>query len=130
MSQHHLPYNGRLSGFAHAMRKAMTPQERKLWYLFLRSYPVKIYRQRIIDSFIADFYCASARLVIEIDGPQHYTREGDAYDFRRTQALNRYGLLVIRFTNPEIDRSFDAVCRQIDQAIRRRQAGLSDPIPE
>ena len=58
----------------------MTPHERKLWYLFLRKYPVKIYKQRIIGRFIVDFYCASARLVIELDGSQHYEPQGLAYD--------------------------------------------------
>ena len=103
---------------ARKLRRKMTPQERKLWYCFLRKYPVKIYKQRIIDSFIADFYCASAKLVIEVDGSQHYTEEGQAYDADRTKCLEKYGLKVIRFSNREIDREFSNVCTEIDRNIR------------
>ena len=99
----------------------MTPHERKLWYLFLRRYPVKIYKQRIIGPFIADFYCASTKLVIEIDGSQHYD-DGAAYDAERTAYLESYGLRVIRYSNREIDREFPAVCQQIDSIIRERRS--------
>lgn len=67
-----IPKNNHLLSRARELRREMTPQERKLWYLFLRKYPVKFYKQRIIASFIADFYCPKARLVIELDGSQHY----------------------------------------------------------
>jgi very-short-patch-repair endonuclease len=99
----------------------MTRQERHLWYDFLRSYPVKIYRQRTISGFITDFYCASAKLVIELDGSQHYTPEGLAYDQGRTEIFNRLGIDVIRFTNRQIDTEFDAVCTQIDRTITSRR---------
>lgn len=95
---------------AKELRRNMTPQEKKLWYQFLRKYPVKIYKQRIIDSFIVDFYCASAKLVIELDGSQHYTEEGQAYDAARSMCLSRYGLQVIRFSNSDIDNRFDVRC--------------------
>ena len=72
---------------ARRLRREMTPHERKLWYLFLRKYPVKIYKQRIIGRFIADFYCASAKLVIELDGSQHYEPQGMAYDSERSAFL-------------------------------------------
>ncbi len=111
--------NNRMLDRARELRREMTPQERKLWYCFLRKYPVKIYKQRIIDSFIADFYCASARIVIEVDGSQHYTEEGQAYDAERTKCLEKYGLKVIRFSNREIDREFQNVCAEIDKNIRR-----------
>ena len=104
------------------MRRDMTPHERKLWYLFLRHYPVKIYKQRIIGPFIADFYCASAKLVIEIDGSQHYDDDGVAYDAERTAYLESYGLKVIRYSNREIDREFPVVCQQIDSIIRERRS--------
>ena len=107
---------------ARKLRREMTPQERKLWYLFLQKYPVKIYKQRIIDRFIVDFYCASAKLVIEIDGSQHYEEQGSAYDAERTAILASYGLNVVRYSNREIDREFRAVCDQIDQIIRERNA--------
>lgn len=107
---------------AKALRRDMTPHERKLWYLFLRHYPVKIYKQRIIGPFIADFYCASAKLVIEIDGSQHYDDDGAAYDLERTAYLESYGLRVIRYSNREIDREFPVVCQQIDSIIRERRS--------
>ena len=76
---------------ARRLRREMTPHERKLWYLFLRKYPVKIYKQRIIGRFIVDFYCASASLVIELDGSQHYDPQGLAYDTERSQFLMAQG---------------------------------------
>lgn len=110
--------NNQMLGRAKELRREMTPQERKLWYGFLRKYPVKIYKQRIIDSFIVDFYCASAKLAIEVDGSQHYTEEGLAYDAERAKCFEKYGLKVIRFSNQEIDREFQNVCTEIDRNIR------------
>ena len=111
---------------ARKLRREMTPQETKLWYRFLRSYPVKIYKQRIIESFIVDFYCADARLVIEIDGSQHYTEQGKCYDEERSQILWAYGLKVLRFSNRDVDRSFDSVCAQIHNIIQERCALPAD----
>ena len=68
----------------------MTPQENHLWYDYLQHYPLKIYKQRIIDNFIADFYCHKARLVIELDGSQHYTPDGKNYDGLRTDVIEKY----------------------------------------
>ena len=116
-----VPKNGQMLPRARDLRRNMTPQEKKLWYQFLRKYPVKIYKQRIIESFIVDFYCASAKLVIELDGSQHYTEQGEAYDAERSACFERYGLEVIRFTNSEIDTEFDAVCRKIHTVIQERQ---------
>ena len=82
---------------ARRLRREMTPHERKLLYLFLRKYPVKIYKQRIIGKFIVDFYCASAKLVIEVDGSQHYEPQGMAYDVERSAFLSALGLNVLRF---------------------------------
>jgi len=101
--------NHKMLPVARELRRKMTPQEKKLWYDFLRKYPVKFYKQRIIESFIVDFYCADARLVIELDGSQHYTEQGKAYDEERSQILNLYDLEVLRFTNLELDQQFDAV---------------------
>ena len=110
---------------ARRLRREMTPHERKLWYLFLRKYPVKIYKQRIIGRFIVDFYCASAGLVIELDGSQHYEPQGLAYDAERSQFLMSLGLEILRFSNRDIDRNFRGVCTQIDLIIRKR---LQDPL--
>ena len=107
------------------LRREMTPRERKLWYLFLRQYPVKIYKQRIIGRFIVDFYCASAKLVIEIDGSQHYEPQGMAYDAERSAFLSALDLEVYRFSNRDIDRDFRGVCEQIDITIQNR---LQDPL--
>ena len=112
--------NNLLLTFAKILRQNMTPQEKHLWYDFLRHYPVKIYKQRIVDNFIADFYCHKARLIIEIDGSQHYTPEGRSYDDARTEVLQRYGLEVIRFSNRDIDNNFYNVCYMIDRIIKER----------
>lgn len=105
---------------AKKLRKELTPQERKLWYLFLRKYPVKIYKQRIIASYVVDFYCASARLVIEVDGLQHFSQQGIESDKHRTAVLKSFDLEVLRFTNHEVDKEFTAVCETIDFAIKAR----------
>ena len=114
--------NGQLEN-ARRLRREMTPHERKLWYLFLRKYPVKIYKQRIIGRFIVDFYCASAKLVIEVDGSQHFEAQGMAYDADRSAFLSDLGLEVLRFSNREIDRYFREVCEQIDIIIQNRLQG-------
>ena len=113
--------NHKLLERAKELRRELTPQERHLWYDFLRHYPAKIYKQRIIDSFIADFYCASARLVIEVDGSQHFTPDGLLRDAARTEIIEQYGLLVVRYTNHEIDTQFVAVCNHIMQLIEARR---------
>ena len=108
---------------ARRLRREMTPHERKLWYLFLRKYPVKIYKQRIIGRFIVDFYCSSAKLVIEVDGSRHYEPQGMAYDAERSTFLSALRLEVLRFSNRDIDRDFRGVCEQIDTTIQNRLQG-------
>ena len=110
---------------ARLLRRDMTPHERKLWYLFLRKYPVKVYKQRIVGKYIVDFYCASARLVIELDGSQHYESQTMAYDSERSAFLTELGLEVLRFSNRDVDRDFQGVCAQIDITIQKR---LQDPL--
>ena len=112
--------NNSLLENAKSLRKNMTRQEKHLWYDFLSHYPIKIYKQRIIDNYIADFYCHQARLVIELDGSQHYTPDGKSYDQERTAVLNEYGLLVLRFTNIDVDNHFEGVCYLIDKTIKER----------
>ena len=113
-------YNRDILQNSRELRKNMTPQEGKLWHLYLRDYPIKIYRQRIIDTYIVDFYCSKAKLIIEIDGSQHYTFEGKEYDKFRTEILEKYGLKVIRFSNTEIDTNIHNVCVAIDKEIKKR----------
>ena len=115
-----IPKNKALLENAKELRKNMTRQERHLWYDFLRDYPVKIYRQKIIGNYIADFYCHSALLVIELDGSQHYMAEGADKDRKRTEVLEEMGIDVIRFSNREIDENFNGVCEKIDLVIKER----------
>ena len=112
--------NYKMLGTARALRRNLTPQERKRWYLFLRSYPVKIYKQRIIESFVVDFYCAQARLVIELDGSQHFTKEAIEYDRQRSSYLQGCDLKILRFTNCDIDRHFPDICQLIHQEVQQR----------
>ena len=103
---------------ARKLRREMTKEERHLWYDFLKNYPVKIYKQRIIGNYIADFYCASAKLVIEIDGSQHYDEKGKMLDASRDAYMKRQGLKVLRFSNLDIKRNFEGVCLLIDKEIK------------
>ncbi|MCD7804951.1 MAG: endonuclease domain-containing protein [Oscillospiraceae bacterium] len=119
-NEHFTGYNSRMKSKARKLRKNMTPTESHLWYDFLRNYPVKIYRQRSIDYFIADFYCSEAKLIIELDGNQHYTEDGIVHDEVRTEILERYGLEVLRFTNDDIKYRFNSVCGAIDRVIKER----------
>ncbi len=113
-------YNNNLKESARKLRKEMTPQERRLWYVFLKNYPTKFVRQRPIYKFIADFYCSKAKLVIEIDGSQHYTVEGIEYDRLRSEIINVLGIEVIRFSNYDIDNNFEGVCFEIDKIVSKR----------
>ncbi|MFN9733033.1 MAG: endonuclease domain-containing protein [Microcystis sp.] len=116
-SDFHLPYNPALVARAKELRKNMTLAEKKLWYSYLKNFKFKVLRQRPIDHFIVDFYCPSLKLVIEIDGDTHFTDEGKAYDKERTARLESYGLKVIRFTNSQVLRNFEAVCEQLNLSI-------------
>ena len=112
-----LPYKKNLIPFAKSLRKNATPQENHLWYDFLRGYKPRFQRQKAIDGYIADFYCHEARLIIELDGSQHYTPEGMTYDEARTRVLNAYGLTVLRLTNRDVDSYFPGVCQQIHTVV-------------
>ncbi len=102
---------------ARELRRNMTTQERHLWYDFLSKFPVRFYRQRTIGKYIVDFYCSKAKLVIELDGGQHYTEEGIQYDKERSTYLKSLGLKVIRFSNLDIDRNFQGVCEVIRKEV-------------
>ena len=112
-----LDYNKKNIILAQNNRKNATPQEKHLWYDFLSKYKVRFQRQKAIDEFIVDFYCCKAKLVIEIDGSQHYTESGIQQDEFRTEILEGYGLRVIRFTNHQIDHNFRGVCEYIDSVV-------------
>ena len=106
----------------------MTKEEKHLWYDFLSMHPVRFRRQQIIGHYIVDFYCASAQLVIELDGAQHGFEEEESKDIERTAFLEDYGLTVLRFWNWQIHREFAAVCRTIDGVIKEKLG--YDPYPE
>ena len=112
--------NSKLSEKAKDLRKNMTPEERHLWYDFLRLYPIQFNCQRIIGNYIVDFYCRKANLVIEIDGKQHYIPDGISYDKERTDYLNSIGIEVVRFLNKDINDNFQNVCAHIDMTVKRR----------
>ena len=106
-------HNKKLTKNSQALRKNMTKEERKLWYEFLKELPITVHRQKVIDSYIVDFYCASAKLVIEIDGTQHYLDDGKAKDEIRDNYLHSIDLTVLRYSNDEINNSFESVCQDI-----------------
>ena len=114
-----ISYNKANISLAKELRRNMTPWEKKLWYQFLRRYPVRFQRQKAIGSYIVDFYCAKARLVVELDGGGHYEPEQQVQDARRTRELEGMKLTVMRFSNLDVDRNFDGVCRWIDLAVKR-----------
>ena len=102
---------------ARELRQNMTRQECRLWYGFLQKHSVKFYRQRVIGGFVVDFYCHAAKLVVELDGDQHNTGNGSAYDNERDSYLKGRGLHIVRFTNFDIDNNFSKVCTEIDRMI-------------
>ena len=112
-------YNKENIPLAKTLRKNMTPWERKLWYDFLRYYPVRFQRQKAIGNYIVDFYCAKARLVIELDGGGHYTAEQARKDEMRTKDLESMNLTIVRICNLDIDRNFSGVCENIDLTVKR-----------
>ena len=88
--------NKQLVPFARQLRKNMTKEERHLWYDYLRTHPARFTRQKILGKYIADFYSATAKLVVELDGSQHYEDENQRKDAVRTSFLEEYGLMVLR----------------------------------
>lgn len=98
----------------------MTFEEKTLWYKFLSSYPVRFRRQKIIGDYIVDFYCDAAKLIIEIDGSQHYEQDAINYDKKRTEYMESLGLFVTRFFNRDINDNFENVCLYIDKIVKQR----------
>jgi len=126
-------YNKENIPLAKVLRKNMTPWERKIWYDFLRNYPVRFQRQKAIGNYIADFYCAKARLVIELDGGGRYTPEQAEKDEQRTYDLSAMNLTVARICNLDIDRNFCGVCEYVDRLVQNslpQSASLTAPSSE
>ena len=111
-------HNKELTPLAKQLRSEMTKEERHLWYDFLRTYPIRFSRQKVLGRYIVDFYSAKAKLVIELDGSQHYETDRVEKDAERTAFLNGYGLQVIRIPNHEVNENFEGVCAYIDAVVR------------
>ena len=109
---------------ARQLRKQMTKEEKHLWYDFLRGYTPKFLRQKVMGQYIVDFYCAQAKLVIELDGSQHYENANLEKDAERTTFLQGYGLIVIRIPNNEINNNFQGICEYIDVTVRQSLSQL------
>ncbi len=117
-------HNKEIVPVAKMLRKNMTKEENHLWYDFLKTYPVRFSRQKVLGKYVADFYSASAKIIIELDGSQHYETEGMAKDEERTKYLEEYGLKIIRIPNNEVNQNFRGVCEYIDKIVRQ---SLSQP---
>ena len=111
-------YNKANIPLAKGLRKNMTPWERKLWYDYLRYYPIRFQRQKAIGNYIVDFYCAKVGLVVELDGGGHYTADQSGKDALRTKELESMDLKVLRICNLDIDRNFNGVCEYIDLTVK------------
>ena len=126
-------YNKANIPLAKILRKNMTLWERKLWYQFLSNYPIRFQRQKAIGNYIVDFYCAKARLVIELDGGGHFTENQAEKDSIRTKDLENMNLSVLRISNMDIDYNFSGVCEYIDLVVKQslpQSAMLTAPSSE
>ena len=117
MTRRFIPYRGDLKPRARTLRRDPSLAERRLWYEFLRALPAKFTRQKPLGHYIADFYCASQLLVIELDGDSHFNDRAQRYDERRTAHLGAEGIRVLRFTNTEVMQNFEGVCARILQIL-------------
>ena len=122
--------NQKLTSLSQTLRKNQTKEENQLWYQFLRRYPCQFRRQYILGNYIADFYCHRAKLVVELDGSQHYDPETMKKDKQRTTYLESLGLKVLRFTNLDIRLRFRGVCEMIDLTVKERTANHSSNCEE
>jgi len=113
-------YNKDLVPRSRELRKKATRQENHLWYDYLRTYPVRCWRQKVIGSYIADFCCIQAKLIIELDGMHHLEQSRMEYDAERTKYLEACGYQVVRFSNKSIDTQFALICEQINREIQQR----------
>ena len=109
--------NKKLTQNAQRLRREMTKEERHLWYDFLKTLPVTINRQKVIGKYILDFYCAEAKLAIELDGSQHFEKDGITADAQRDAYLNSIGITVLRYSNSDINMDFNGVCEDILQRL-------------
>ncbi len=122
-------HNPKLTANAQTLRNNMTKEERKLWYDCLKKLPITVNRQKVFGKYILDFYCASAKVAIELDGSQHYEEKGKAKDEERDRYLNERGITVLRYSNLDINRQFRTVCEDIESHLIRQPYGLP-PSPQ
>ena len=120
-------HNDKLTANARSLRRSMTKEERHLWYDFLKELPVMVHRQKVIGNYIVDFYIAEARLVIELDGSQHYEAEGKKNDERRDSVLHSMGLKILRYSNADVNLRFESVCQDIWNHVQ--DSGAPQPSP-
>ena len=115
-----MKHNPNLTTYAQNLRKNLTKEEKELWYKFLRNYPVQFRRQVTVGNYILDFYCAYAKLAIEVDGSQHFTEDGKRCDEKRTAYLDKLGIRVLRYTNWNVMTNLRNVCHNIDMEVYKR----------
>ena len=113
-----MQHNRKLTKRAQILRRNMTKEERRLWYEYLHDYPYRFRRQVTCGRFILDFYCAAAKLAIELDGSQHYEPNAMIKDTIRTGKIEERNLTVIRIPNNAINENFRGVCEYIDNFVR------------
>ena len=110
-------YNKKIVGLSQNLRKNMTKEEKHLWYDFLKDLPVTIKRQKVFENYIVDFYCDKVKIIIEIDGSQHYEESGISKDKIRDKYFESLGIKVLRYSNYDINHHFDAVCNDIKTSL-------------
>lgn len=103
----------KLTPVAQRLRKNMTKEEKRLWYGFLRNLPFTINRQKVIGKYVVDFYCASKKTAVELDGSQHFNESGIMHDRERDAYLKSRRITVLRYSNHELNTNFDGVCNDI-----------------
>ena len=122
--------NSAPTAYAKTLRKNMTKEERHLWYDFLKDLPSTVNRQKVIGNYIVDFYCAEAKIVIELDGSQHYEDKGQEADRKRDEYLKGLGIKVLRYSNLDVINNFEGVCMDIKQYISTSSTASDPPSPQ
>ena len=107
------PHNKKLTAYAQDLRKDMTPEERHLWYDFLKNLPITVKRQYVLENYILDFFIPGAKIAIELDGSQHFEPEAKDADRLRDAELMKYGIRVLRYTNFDVQKRFEGVASDI-----------------
>ena len=125
MKKFKIPVNSTLDKYAKENRKNMTDEEKKVWYQILRGHDPEFHRQRIIGNYIVDFYCPKLKLIIEIDGYQHFYEENKEYDSKRTEYFEKLGFYVLRFENTEVMKDFENVRYIINNVCESLEKGIN-----